>query len=240
MPRQARIKDNYGIYYIHQTRGPGRPIFQCDDDRERFLSILDTVRNKFNVIVYAYCIAHDDEYHLIVNANGSDISNVMKAINISYAIYVDFPEKLFKDRYVSRIIEDHGALMESIYSIHSRKENSPELYNSTCFYNEDGLFRTGLLKKEDIRILKNHSIFSAGLRECTNCITTIEEADLRIDEILKSKGITLEELLNDKEERNRMILQLRRESTLSLKLIGGLMGGLSESAVSKIISNHQF
>ncbi len=238
MPRQARIKDNYGIYYIHQTRGPGRPIFQCDDDREKFLSILDAVRNKFNIIVYAYCIAHDEEYHLIVNANGSDISNVMKAINISYAIYVDFPEKLFKDRYRSRIIEDHGSLMESIYSIHSRKENSPELFNSTCFYNEVGLFQTGLLKKDDIRILKNHSIFSEGLRECTNCITTVEEAKLRIGQILNNRGITHEELLKDKDERNRMILQLRRESTLSLKQIGGLMGGLSESTVSKIISNH--
>jgi REP element-mobilizing transposase RayT len=238
MPRQARNKDNYGIYYIHQRRGPGRPIFQCDDDRERFLSILDAVRNKFNIIVYAYCIAHDDEYHLIINANGSDISNVMKAINISYAIYVDFPEKLFKDRYRSRIIEDHGALMESIYSIHSRKENSPELFNSTCFYNEDGLFKTGLLKKEDIQLLKSHSIFSQGLRECINCITSVEEADSRIGEILNRKGISLVELLKDKEERNRMILQLRRESTLSLKQIGGLMGGLSESTVSKIISNH--
>lgn len=238
MPRQARNKDNYGIYYIHQRRGPGRPIFQCDDDRERFLSILDAARSKFNIIVYAYCIAHDEEYHLILNANGSDISNVMKAINISYAIYVNFPEKLFKDRYRSRIIEDHGALMESIYSIHSRKENSPELFNSTCFYNEDGLFKTGLLKKEDILLLKSHSIFSQDLRECTNCITSVEEADDRIVEILNRKGISLVELLKDKEERNRMILQLRRESTLSLKQIGGLMGGLSESTVSKIISNH--
>jgi DNA-directed RNA polymerase specialized sigma subunit len=128
--------------------------------------------------------------------------------------------------------------MESIYSIHSRKENSPELFNSTCFYNEDGLFKTGLLKKEDIQLLKSHSIFSQGLRECINCITSVEEADSRIGEILNRKGISLVELLKDKEERNRMILQLRRESTLSLKQIGGLMGGLSESTVSKIISNH--
>ncbi|MGM0396350.1 MAG: transposase [Bacillota bacterium] len=238
MPRQARVKDNYGIYYINQHRGPGRPIFQSDQDRDRFLSILDAVKSKFNIVVYAYCIAHDDEYHLIINANGSDISNVMKAVNIAYAIYAGYPGQLFRDRYKSRIINDHSALMESIYSIHSRKANFPHLYTSTCFYNEDEIFQTGLLKSEDIRILKDYSIFSESKKECSNCITTIEEAEGRISELLIHMELTSNDLFRNKEKRNEMILQLRRESTLSLKQIGILMGGLSESAVSKIISNH--
>lgn len=236
MPREARIKDTHGVYYIYQIRGPDRPLFLSDQDRNKFLNILDNVKSRFNIIVYAYCIAHEDEYHLIINANGSDISSVMKAINISYAIYANHSGQLFKDRYKSKLIDDHNSLMESIYSIHSRKSNSPHLYNSTCFYNEEGLLDIGLLSQKDVEILKEYSIFNHNSKDCSNCITTIEEAENRIQKLLINMEISFDELLNNKKSRNKMIIQLRRESILSLKQIGSLMGGLSESTVSKIIS----
>ncbi|MCK5764240.1 MAG: hypothetical protein KAH05_08975, partial [Clostridiales bacterium] len=48
--------------------------------------------------------------------------------------------------------------------------------------------------------------------------------------------ITIDEFLSDKKLRNQELLKFRRVTTLSLNDIGLLFGGLSESAVCKIIS----
>jgi DNA-directed RNA polymerase specialized sigma subunit len=43
-------------------------------------------------------------------------------------------------------------------------------------------------------------------------------------------------LIKNKEERNKMIKHFRKNSTLSLKEIGSIFGGLSESSICKILS----
>jgi len=237
MPRKARIKDDFGIYYLSQLSVEERDLFLEDKDRDKFLSILETIKNQFNVKIYAYCISHPNEYHLIMNVNGSDISKIMKAINISYAMYVNYKQTLYKDRYKSKLITDHTSLMEAIYEIHSRKVDSDENYNSCCFYNEKGLVQTGLLNPEDIKILDENSIFIQKKESCNTCITSYKELENFLMEYSNRINISLETLFKMKEKRNELIVKIRRESTLSLKDIGQAFGGLSESTISKIISH---
>lgn len=238
MPRTARIKDNFGIYYISQHCTSTRSLFENNKDRDKFLNILESIKKKFNIKVYAYCIAHSNEYHLILDTNGSDISKVMKGLNISYAIYVNHSKTLFKDRYKSYLINDHTSLMEAIYSIHNRKISSEVQYNSCCFYNQESLFETGLLNPGDVKLLEDNSIFKSYKESCKNCITSMEEARRQIDEYAKNNNFSYDTIIKDKEYRNKLISKIRKESTLSLKDIGILFGGLSESTISKIISKN--
>ncbi|HCW73194.1 MAG TPA: hypothetical protein DHM90_04710 [Clostridiaceae bacterium] len=50
------------------------------------------------------------------------------------------------------------------------------------------------------------------------------------------RGMSLTELLKEKELRNELILKFRKNSTLSLKELGSLFGGLSESSICKILN----
>ena len=71
--------------------------------------------------------------------------------------------------------------------------------------------------------------------ECKTCIKSSEEAMIKLKEIAAIDQISLESLLKDKERRNELIVLFRKTSLLSLKDLGELFGGLSESSVCKIL-----
>src|SRR5690554_2532329 len=96
MARQARVKNIYGIYHIHQQASGSRPLFSNRIDREKWLQIVSKAREKYQFKLYAYCASAPNEYHLVLNLQGGDISKVMKSINIAYAMHAKCPERLYK------------------------------------------------------------------------------------------------------------------------------------------------
>lgn len=237
MPRTAREKDDYGIYYIKQQGIKERNLFNDDTDRDKFLSILTTSKEKNNFKLYAYCLTNPNEYHLLINANGSDISKIMKEINISYAMYVNYSSSIYKDRYKSTLVIDKENLISILSEIHELSKKINSIYNSYCFYNKENLSNTELLDKEDLESLADDDCFLLNT-DCKNCIKTLDNGIGKFNEIAQSKNLTIEELLSNKSIRNDMIKQFRRNSTLSLKELGIIFGGLSESTICKILNNN--
>ena len=237
MPRTAREKDDYGIYYINQQGIKGRTLFNDDIDRDKFLSILTTSKEKNNFKLYAYCLTNPNEYHLLINANGSDISKIMKEINIGYAMYVNYSSYIYKDRYKSVLIIDKENLLSILSKIHELSKKIDSIYNSYCFYNKDNLSTTELLDKEDLELLTDDGCFVLNT-DCKNCIKTLDKGIAKFNEIAQSKNLTTEQLLSNKSIRNDLIRQFRRNSTLSLRELGNIFGGLSESTICKILNNN--
>ncbi|MDM8534949.1 DNA gyrase modulator [Clostridiaceae bacterium HSG29] len=64
----------------------------------------------------------------------------------------------------------------------------------------------------------------------------INQYNEKLNEILKNKNISFEEMLKNKKVRNELIKICRKNSTLSLKEIGKMFGNISESGVCKILS----
>jgi DNA-directed RNA polymerase specialized sigma subunit len=71
-----------------------------------------------------------------------------------------------------------------------------------------------------------------------DCIKCVEEGKSRLGELLEAYNLTYEDMLRDKKRRNELIVHFRKASVLSLKEIGSLFGGISESAISKIIKRY--
>src|SRR5690554_4564948 len=117
MPRKARIVNDYGTYYIKQKSNQDL-LFRDDCDRNKFLSILGKTQKKYQLIIFAYCILSPDEYHLVLNTNGNKIANIMRSINISYALYRNTQSKLFKDRFYSVILNNDLEKAKIIKKIH--------------------------------------------------------------------------------------------------------------------------
>ena len=219
MARQARIKDPFGFYSIHQTGGGNRPLFLDDADRERFLAVLRRTQGKFGFRLHAYCVLSPDEYHLVIDVNGTDLSSIMKSLNIGYAMVVRSEHPLFRDRYASRPLADEEEVRAQMDRIHRPTDT---VYNSWCHY--------------DAASPVSLDWIASPQEPCSDCIRTLPEARRHLDRIARDGGMERGGLLGDLSFRNELIRDFRRQSTLSLKELGQLFGGLTESSVSKILN----
>lgn len=224
MARKARKLEPNGIYLIHQTASDARNLFENDRDRERFLIILKQTKTRFNFKVFAFCVKNPEDYYLVIGANGSDLSKVMKSINIAYAMYVGSKGKLYKDRYKSVSLDSHMDIMAAVDRFQKEQK-------SYCAGERFNLF------EKDINVLDSYVTYLDELSEtpCDKCIKSIDEAEKELMAIAKFSESHLEALLNDKAKRDALILEFRKTSTLSLRELGELFGGLSESTVCKIL-----
>lgn len=230
MARKARIKDEFGIFHIRQTGGEERNLFEKDEDRLYFIDILKRTQSNFQFRLYAYCVLSPNEYQLVLDVNGSDLSKIMKSINISYAMYARCDGRLFKDRYKSQMLADKDAMMMKVMEIHENAKSSdrPE-WNSFCLYDT-----ASPLRLDWVTLLDTEEQSAEGF-SCIDCLRTLDEAKIRLQSISSKTDQPVSDLLKDKRFRNQLISDFRRQSTLSLKELGELFGGLSESTVSKIL-----
>lgn len=67
-------------------------------------------------------------------------------------------------------------------------------------------------------------------------IGNVEEARTKIKEFLKQRKLSSGDLKSNLSVRNELIKEIRRNSSLTLKQIGELCGGVSESRVSRILA----
>ena len=121
MPRQAREKGAYSTYHIILRGNERRKIFMCNEDKSKFLDILERVRIRYHCIIEAFCLM-DNHVHMLVNDNGHDISQIMKSLNISYVSYFNKTYNrvghLFQDRFRSELITDDNYLLQVSVYIH--------------------------------------------------------------------------------------------------------------------------
>lgn len=208
MPRVAREKKENGYYYIQQCGKDNLEIFKTKKLKILFLEILEEVKNKYNIKIYGL-ILNKNGYCLYLHNQGSDISKIMKSINISFAMQYKrlyLIGDIYKDRYKSEIISEI-ILMDMIKRLPS------------CVY-----LKQGLINSVD------------DLPECDGiCIKDLESAKKYLEKRLREEVKSYDELLREKSLRNKMIKELRTCSTVSLKELGTLFN-ISESGISKILS----
>lgn len=282
MPRQPRVKKGvYCTYHVISRGVERKPIFRHDDDKIRFLDTLARMKEKLNYKIYGYCLM-DNHIHLIIDSNGSDISIIMKSINVSYAMY--FNRKygrcghLFQDRFRSEVVDDDIYLLELSRYIHLNPvrakmvENAVDYpWSSYCFYiglveNVKGLLDGALVLQqfsEDIKHARKQYIEyvsrdDESLHDKNSTyripidypdleqeyLPAVRDADWvknLIQEVARDNGVTVSEITKKRSPHNRArnlaMGEVRKNTNLSLLEIGHLFGGLSESAVSRILKD---
>ncbi len=209
MAREAREKALYSTYYIKQ-QCPRVKIFGNKENRLIFIETLQSVKGKYDFKLYGMAL-NESGYELVLYDNGSDISRIMKSINISFSMKFKCKnegcDQLFKERYKSEILDTKN-IQETILNL------------PLCLYADQSLLDTYLLNDEPIK-------------DCLDCKA---KAKQKLDELIKLEGLSFDEMLKNKKFRNELIKDFRKKSILSLKELGELFGGLSESAISKILT----
>lgn len=149
MPRVAREKGPYSTYHVIMRGNERKAIFNCDEDRFRFIDILRRARVKLGFVLHAYCLM-TNHVHLLIGDNGNDISKIMHFINSSYALYFNHVNQrcghLFQDRFNSEVVRDDDYLLEASRYIHNnpvkaKMVKQPEQYFWSSFNDYLGLHK---------------------------------------------------------------------------------------------------
>ncbi len=85
MPRKPRV-DISGFHHVI-NRGVNREnIFLSDEDKKKFLQIVDMARDSYHLTIHSFCIL-DNHYHLLIETHRDNLSLAVRYINSQYAIY---------------------------------------------------------------------------------------------------------------------------------------------------------
>jgi putative transposase len=83
MTRPLRIEYAGALYHVTSRGDRREDIYLSDQDRLDFLSVLQQVCNRFNCLVYAYCLM-DNHYHMLVETPDGNLSQGMRQLNGVY------------------------------------------------------------------------------------------------------------------------------------------------------------
>jgi len=115
MARPLRIEYDGALYHITTRGNERKPIYKNDEDRKRFLKVLQQVNERFNWICHAYCLMRN-HYHLIIETPDGNLSKGMRQLNGVYT--QSFNRRhgrtghVFQGRYKAILIEKESYLLE--------------------------------------------------------------------------------------------------------------------------------
>ena len=79
MPRKAREKTKDAIFHIMARSISEVDLFKDKDDKLKYISLVKKYQKLYKFRVYGYCLM-DNHVHMIIDANGADISEIMHSI----------------------------------------------------------------------------------------------------------------------------------------------------------------
>ena len=115
MARPLRIEYPGALYHV-TSRGNARDrIFQDDQDKRAFLSVLGSVIEKYHWFCHAYCLM-DNHYHLLVETPDGNLSRGMRQLNGVYTEKFNTTHKrpghIFQGRYKAILVDKDSYLLE--------------------------------------------------------------------------------------------------------------------------------
>jgi putative transposase len=121
MSRPLRFETAGGFYHVFNRGLSGRPVFECDTDRRRFLALAREVCDRFGVRIHCFCLM-GNHYHLLLETPQPNLSATMKHLGSVYTQKFNRTHArdgaLFKGRFSSIFIERETYLLRLVGYIH--------------------------------------------------------------------------------------------------------------------------
>jgi len=115
MARPLRIEFEGALYHITSRGNAKADIYKNTKDRQKFLSLLNIVCNRFSWYCHAYCLM-DNHYHLLVETNNPTLSKGMKYLNGTYTQIFNQEHKrvghIYQGRYKVILVEKESYVLE--------------------------------------------------------------------------------------------------------------------------------
>lgn len=115
MSRPLRLELAGGVYHVTSRGDRQEDIFEDDDDRVEWLSLLGRVCERFNWRIHAYCLM-DNHYHFVVETAEGNLSKGMRQLNGVYTQYFNRQHgrfgHVFQGRFKAILVEKEAYLLE--------------------------------------------------------------------------------------------------------------------------------
>lgn len=114
MSRPVRIEFPGASYHVTSKGREGQVVFFDDEDRGVFLNVVENVVDRFEWLVHSY-ILMNDQYHLVVEVPGANLSKGMRQLNGVYTQHFNrrhgFEGPIFQGRFKSVLFEKKTYLL---------------------------------------------------------------------------------------------------------------------------------
>ncbi len=115
MARPLRIEYAGALYHITSRGDRRESIYEDDDDRKMFLSVLESVVGRFGWLCHGYCLM-GNHYHLLVETPQPNLSRGMRQLNGVYTQRFNRSHgrvgHVFQGRFKAIVIEKENHLLE--------------------------------------------------------------------------------------------------------------------------------
>jgi len=155
MARPLRLEYAGALYHVTARGNARQDIFLDDDDRQRFLGVLDRVVSRFHLLLHAYCLM-DNHFHLVVETPEANLSKAMRQLNGVYIQVFNRRHRrvghVLQGRFKAIVVEREGYLLE------------------LCRYVVLNPVRAGLIRQPDTYPWSSYRA-TAGLASAPACLT---------------------------------------------------------------------
>ena len=252
MARVARIRSSSGRYHVMLRGINKQTIFESDDDRYRFLSVLEEYTDANKFVLYAYCLM-DNHVHLLIEELEDDISTAIKRLSSSYVIWYNNKYErcghLFQERFKSEPVETDGYLITVLRYIHQnpikaglcKSVNDYKWDSYREYINEPKIIDNGLcLSLFSDNKDKARELFVDYMNEDNDddCLELEEYYKLRDQDVMEiiydmEVGSISELQKLNKAERDLILKRLKGTKGVTLRQISRITG-ISKSLIGKL------
>ncbi len=121
MPRKPRVQQPGMIHHVIARGNNKENIFRSDDDKTRYLQLIDKYRERDHFKLLSYCLM-DNHIHLLIKQGEVALSRTMQGIQQSYTQYYNKKYEsighVFHQRFKSKPVDDEAYLLSLIAYIH--------------------------------------------------------------------------------------------------------------------------
>lgn len=217
MNRKARSSYDNGFFHVMVQGINKRYIFEKSIDKEEYISLLLRHKEKFKIMLLAYCIMDNHAHLLIYTDEINEMSKYMRVVNSMFAKdynrSTDRVGYVFRDRFNSQYIDNKEYLLKCLRYIHMNpvKANMverPEEYRYSTY--NDFLKKNGIANDKVIDKIfgDKNDYFERFINISSEEIEEIEVMDIdrehenfivAVNNYIMCKKIDIESIKKDKE-----------------------------------------
>lgn len=252
MPRHA-IRDYDTSFFHVMVQGINKThIFKDNSEKDNYLNIMYKYIPIYNIKIIAYCIMDNHAHMLIYIEKIAQLSDFMKAVNTTFALYYNKKHKrngfVFRDRYKSEPIYDESYLNNCIHYIHNNPYKAGICSSSDYYYSSyrEYIYNTGKIIKLSKTIhpeINNLFISNINSENYTEYefIDYVQDKDFLnpdkiLEEFILSNSTTLEKIRENKTFLKEISLKLNKDCGLTHNEISKMFG-LNRVFITRLMQN---
>lgn len=115
MSRPLRLEFEGALYHVTSRGDRREPIFDDDEDREAWLTVLTDALDRFHASAYAYCLM-GNHYHIVLQTHRPNLSRLMRHLNGVYTQRYNRRHgkvgHLFQGRFKAVLVDEESYFLE--------------------------------------------------------------------------------------------------------------------------------